>query len=154
MHCANVEGAEDICYSIFFALVQCPCNTDTLNVILWSWSSLFGYLTGAMYVILCSRFSLPPLQSTPAQCVLSYVPAIVSWDVNTDIMYVILCSWSSLPVCNPGAMYVIVCFWVSLPCPIHQHTRYALLWSCSSTMPLQHWRIVCCSMLLILLVVQ
>ena len=86
-----------------------------MYVILCSWSSLPGYNPAAIYVILCSRFSLPPLQSTLAQCMLFYVPALVSCPFNSGTMYVILCSWYNLPGYNPVAMYVILCPRVSLP---------------------------------------
>ena len=106
---------------------------------------LSSFIVHPLDVILCSSIRLPPLRSDPAQCMLFYGPAISSWHVSTETMYVILCSCSSLRGLYPGAVYVILCSWVSLPFTIHLTTSYAILWSCSSTMPLQHWIYVCYS---------
>ena len=102
----------------------------------------------------CMLFYVPELvsrlQSVPTHRMFSNFPALLQYPCIIGALYVILCSWSCLFGFKPGAMYVILCTRFSLPpLSIHSSTMYAILWPCSSPMPLVYWHNVCYSMFLI-----
>ena len=103
-------------------MVCCPFNTGIMYVILCPW---YGILLPWPWHNVCySAFLiLSTAPSTPAQCMLFYVP---------DILY---CPF------NPGTMYAILCPWyVVLPLH-HRHNVYysmSLIWYPAPLTPAQH----------------
>ena len=119
-----------------------------------------------MYIILCSRICVPPLQPrhnvccsmfliwfpaplAPAQCMLLYVPDLVCCPFNPRAMYVIICPWYSIPPLPTLAQCMLFCVLDFVPRHFTASTMYAILCSWYSILPLQHLHNVCYSMSLI-----
>jgi hypothetical protein len=126
-------------------IVCCPFNIGTMYVILCSWCSIL-HLWPRYNVCYSAFLILFPAPSTLAQCMLLYVPALVSPTVNAGTMYVFYVPDIVSRPSDVGSMYVILCSWNRSFDP---NQVYVIACVSDSIPPLQLRPSVCYSMFLI-----